>query len=219
MRPVVEVRDLAKRYGEVVAVAGISFEVHAGEVFGLLGPNGAGKTTTLEILEGLRRPDGGTVRVAGVDVGRDPQAVKSRIGVQLQQAGFFPRLTVGETVRLFASFHLMGLIGLAFGRQDTFTLSVSWVDEGNPQVARTLETGLRSVSVFRVFPEPRAEALQGLREGRRTLVVMVPAQGTTLEVFYDEARPQTAQAALAAFQRFVAEANLKIAGATSSSAC
>ncbi len=109
---------------------------------------------------------------------------------------------------------LMGLIGLAFGGQDTLTLSVSLVDEGNPQVARTLETGLRSVSFFRVFREPRAEALQGLREGRRTLVVVVPAHRTTLEAFYDEARPQTSQAALAAFQRFVAEANLKIAGAT-----
>lgn len=109
---------------------------------------------------------------------------------------------------------LMGLIGLAFGHQDNLTLSVSWVDGGNPQVARTLGTALRSVSVFRVFPEPRAEALQGLREGRRTLVLVVPAQGTTLEVFYAQGRPQTAQVALAAFQRFVAEANLRIAGAT-----
>jgi ABC-2 type transport system permease protein len=109
---------------------------------------------------------------------------------------------------------LMGLIGLAFGRQDTSTLSVSLVDAGNPQLVTMLETGLRSVPTFRVFREPRAEALQGVREGRRTLVVLVPPQATTLEAFYDQGRPQTAQAALAAFQRFVAEANLKIAGAT-----
>lgn len=109
---------------------------------------------------------------------------------------------------------LMGLVGLAFGRQDTLTLSVSLVDEGNPQVARTLEAGLRSVPAFRVFLEPRDEALQSLREGRRTLVVVVPAHGTTLEVVYDQARPQTAQAGLAILQRFVAEANLRIAGAT-----
>ncbi len=89
----------------MVAVHGVSFTVEEGEIFGLLGPNGAGKTTTLEMLEGLRRPDAGRAVVAGVDVVADPQGVKARIGVQLQQAGFFERLTVEETLRLFASFH------------------------------------------------------------------------------------------------------------------
>ncbi|HEX6971935.1 MAG TPA: ABC transporter ATP-binding protein [Limnochordia bacterium] len=99
------VEGLTKRYGDVVAVDGVSFSVREGEIFGLLGPNGAGKTTTLEMLEGLRRPDGGRAIVAGVDVAAHPREVRRRIGVQLQEAGFFEKLTVAETLSLFASFH------------------------------------------------------------------------------------------------------------------
>ncbi len=102
---IVTVRDLYKRYGSVVAVDRVAFEVQAGEVFGILGPNGAGKTTTLEILEGLRRPDGGQAIIDGVDVLHHPREVRARIGVQLQQGGFFDRLTVEETLVLFASFY------------------------------------------------------------------------------------------------------------------
>jgi ABC-2 type transport system ATP-binding protein len=105
VRPIVSVHDLWKRYRDVEAVAGVSFEVQPGEIFGILGPNGAGKTTTLEIIEGLRRPDEGTVVVAGIDVRRDPRSIKALIGVQLQTAGFFERLTVEETIRLFGAFH------------------------------------------------------------------------------------------------------------------
>ncbi len=100
-----QVRHLVKRYGSLQAVAGVSFEVPRGEIFGILGPNGAGKTTTLEMIEGLRRPDEGTAIVEGVDVRADPRGVRARIGVQLQDAGFFERLTVEETLRLFAAFH------------------------------------------------------------------------------------------------------------------
>lgn len=103
--PIVQVRDLRKRYGSVTAVDGVSFDVRRGEIFGILGPNGAGKTTTLEMLEGLRAPDDGSALVDGVDVRRDPRGVRARIGVQLQEAGFFDRLTVEETLRLFAAFH------------------------------------------------------------------------------------------------------------------
>ncbi|MDQ7843111.1 MAG: ABC transporter ATP-binding protein [Armatimonadota bacterium] len=102
---IVQVRGLAKRYGPLTAVAGVSFDVFRGEIFGILGPNGAGKTTTLEMIEGLRRPDAGTALVDGVEVGRDPRGVRERIGVQLQEAGFLERLTVEETLRLFAAFH------------------------------------------------------------------------------------------------------------------
>jgi ABC-2 type transport system ATP-binding protein len=102
---IVSVQDLRKRYGEIEAVAGVSFAVRPGEIFGILGPNGAGKTTTLETVEGLRRPDEGTVVVAGIDVSRDPRSVKALIGVQLQTAGFFERLTVEETISLFGAFH------------------------------------------------------------------------------------------------------------------
>ena len=103
--PVVEVRGLTKRYGEVQAVAGIDFDVRRGEVFGLLGPNGAGKTTTVEILEGLRAPDGGTVAVLGLDVVKDADALKPRIGVSLQTAALYPKLTVTELIELFSSFY------------------------------------------------------------------------------------------------------------------
>jgi ABC-2 type transport system ATP-binding protein len=103
--PVIEVVGLRKRYGEVLAVDGISFEVRRGEIFGLLGPNGAGKTTTVEILEGLRRPDEGTVHVLGVNAAHAPEQVKQRIGVQLQTAALYPFLTVTEVLELFRSFY------------------------------------------------------------------------------------------------------------------
>ena len=102
MTAIVTVRDLRKRYGEIEAVRGISFEVLQGEIFGLLGPNGAGKTTTVEILEGLRRADGGEATVDGIDVSKEPQRAKERVGVQLQQSAFPENFTTKETVELFA---------------------------------------------------------------------------------------------------------------------
>src|SRR5262245_20591993 len=102
---VILVNDLKKFYGDVRAVDGVSFEVRPGEIFGLLGPNGAGKTTTVEILEGLREPDGGEVRVLGLDVVKDADALKPRIGVSLQTAALYPKLTVVELIDLFRSFY------------------------------------------------------------------------------------------------------------------
>jgi ABC-2 type transport system ATP-binding protein len=106
--PVVRVEGLHKTYGQTRAVDGVSFDVRSGEVFGLLGPNGAGKTTTVEILEGLRTPDGGTVHVLGIDVARDPDAIKERIGVSLQTAALYPKLTVAELLDLFRGFYRRG---------------------------------------------------------------------------------------------------------------
>jgi ABC-2 type transport system ATP-binding protein len=102
---VIEVRGLVKRYGDLVAVDGIDFDVASGEVFGLLGPNGAGKTTTVEILEGLREPDSGQVTVLGIDVATGAGALKPRIGVSLQTAALYPKLTVVEVIDLFRSFY------------------------------------------------------------------------------------------------------------------
>ncbi len=101
---IIRVTDLKKHYGEVKAVDGVSFEVARGEVFGMLGPNGAGKTTTIEVLEGLRPPDSGTVEVFGLDVRSNPQSIKERIGVQLQSVSLYPRLTVTELLDLFGTF-------------------------------------------------------------------------------------------------------------------
>ena len=102
---VIEVAHLRKRYGDVQAVDSISFEVRRGEIFGLLGPNGAGKTTTVEILEGLRSPDGGTVKVLGIDAAHHADRIKERVGVQLQTAALYPFLTVTELLDLFRSFY------------------------------------------------------------------------------------------------------------------
>jgi len=102
---VIEVRGLSRRYGGAKgfeAVRGVSFSVERGELFALLGTNGAGKTSTLEIVEGLDRPSGGTVRVLGHDPFARRAAVRPRIGVMLQEGGFPPDLTVAETVRMWA---------------------------------------------------------------------------------------------------------------------
>ncbi len=104
-KSVIHVRGLTKRYGDVDAVAGIDFDVAPGEIFGLLGPNGAGKTTTVEILEGLRSPDSGEVSVLGVDVTRAADELKPRIGVSLQTASLYPKLTVTEVIDLFRAFY------------------------------------------------------------------------------------------------------------------
>ena len=103
--PIVQVENLVKRYGDVEAVRGVSFEVHQGEVFGLLGPNGAGKTTTVEILEGLRTPDSGRVMVCGLDPQRSGFSFKQEIGAVLQSTALPDKLRVGEALNLFASFY------------------------------------------------------------------------------------------------------------------
>lgn len=105
MEAAIVVDELVKRYGTTTAVNGLSLQVAAGEVFGLLGPNGAGKTSTVETLEGYRRPDGGTVRVLGLDPQRDRVALRPRIGVMLQSGGLYPGITPREAVRLFARFY------------------------------------------------------------------------------------------------------------------
>jgi len=104
----IRIEGLVKRFGDVVAVNGLDLEVARGECFGLLGPNGAGKTTTVEILEGLTPADGGTVEVLGRTWARDPEALRARLGVALQETRLYDRLTVGETLRLFQSFYAGG---------------------------------------------------------------------------------------------------------------
>lgn len=102
---VIEMRDVRKAYGATVALAGVSLEVRAGEVFGLLGPNGAGKTTAVEIASGLRKPDSGTVRVLGLDPVSDAVALKDRLGVQLQHGQLPDRMRVGEALELASALY------------------------------------------------------------------------------------------------------------------
>jgi ABC-2 type transport system ATP-binding protein len=108
MGSVIEVDNLRKRYGDHTAVADVSFEVRQGEIFGLLGRNGAGKTTTVECLQGLRRADGGRVRVLGLDPQRQTQQLRRRMGCQLQEAALPDRLKVWEALDLFASLASQG---------------------------------------------------------------------------------------------------------------
>jgi ABC-2 type transport system ATP-binding protein len=102
---VVQVENIRKAYGKTLAVSDVSFEVRQGEIFGLIGPNGAGKTTTMECIEGLRRPDGGTIAVLGLDPARDVYRLQDRIGVQLQEAQLQKRIKVREAVDLWASLY------------------------------------------------------------------------------------------------------------------
>jgi ABC-2 type transport system ATP-binding protein len=106
MDAAISVAGLTKRYGDHVAVDGVSFRVEQGEAFGILGPNGAGKTTTLEMIEGLRRPDAGEITLLGQPVWPDPRRIQARIGVQLQSTSLFDMLTGRELLELFARFYL-----------------------------------------------------------------------------------------------------------------
>ncbi len=119
--PAVEVGGLVKRYGQTAAVDGLSLTAARGAVTGILGPNGAGKTTTIEICEGYRRPDQGTVRVLGLDPVRDARALRPRVGVMLQSGGIPPAVPAADYLKLLSSFHarpvdpaaLLDLVGLS----------------------------------------------------------------------------------------------------------
>jgi ABC-2 type transport system ATP-binding protein len=130
---VIRVAGCRKTYGSTVAVDEVSFDVRDGEIFGLIGPNGAGKTTTMECVEGLRKPDRGSISVLGMDPVRDIYRLQERIGVQLQQAQLQKRIKVWEAVDLWASLYrkntidgdrLLTQLGLADNRHAWFmTLS------------------------------------------------------------------------------------------------
>jgi ABC-2 type transport system ATP-binding protein len=105
MPPVIQVSSVRKTYGRTIAVDEASFEVNQGEIFGLIGPNGAGKTTTMECIEGLRKPDRGSIAVLGLDPFRQVYKLQDRIGVQLQQAQLQKRIKVWEAIDLWASLY------------------------------------------------------------------------------------------------------------------
>ena len=132
MTPIIRVSGIRKTYGKTVAVDDVSFEVEEGEIFGLIGPNGAGKTTTMECVEGLRRPDRGSISVLSLDPIRDARRLQQKVGVQLQQAQLQKRINVREAVDLWASLYpravdgdaLLERLGLADKRKAWFmTLS------------------------------------------------------------------------------------------------
>jgi ABC-2 type transport system ATP-binding protein len=158
---IIEVTNLRKRYGELVAVDDVSFTVEEGEIFGILGPNGAGKTTTVECVTGLRAPDQGSISVLGLDPRRDRSELRQRVGVQLQESALPDKLRVWEALDLYSSYYrrpadwhqLLETLGLA-GKRDTpyrklsggqkQRLSIALALVGSPTVAvlDELTTGL-----------------------------------------------------------------------------
>ncbi len=183
--PVVVVSGLRKAYGATVAVADVSFEVRRGEIFGLIGPNGAGKTTTLECIEGLRRPDGGSASILGLDPRRDAYALQDRIGTQLQEAQLQKRIRVREAIDFWSSLHrhpvdgraLLEQLGLAAKRDATFmTLSggqkqrlfIALALINDPEVVflDELTTGLDPQARRAIW-----ELVTGIRERGKTVVL------------------------------------------------
>src|SRR5215470_1812069 len=180
---VIDVEHVHKRYGEKVAVDDVSFAVEEGEIFAVLGRNGAGKTTTVECVVGLRRPDGGRVRVLGMDPQRDGHELREQVGVQLQESDLPDKLTVAEAIDLYASFYrapadgraLLELLGLAEKRNTRYQklsggqkqrLSIALALIGRPRIAvlDELTTGL----------DPAA------RRGTWALIEDIRRQGVTI---------------------------------------
>ncbi|WP_440072028.1 ABC transporter ATP-binding protein [Streptosporangium sp. OZ121] len=186
MPPVIEVRNLHKRYGNNVAVDDVSLTVQEGEILGILGPNGAGKTTTVECIEGLRVPDRGKIKVLGFDPQRDRAELTRRLGVQLQAGQIQERLEVAEALELYSSFYpkpadwrgLMDGLGLAGKAKTRYAklsggqkqrLSIALALVGSPQVAilDELTTGLD--------PQARRDTwdlIEGVRSRGVTIVLV-----------------------------------------------
>ncbi len=182
--PAIEVDGLVKRYGDRPVVDGLGFTVRPGEILALLGPNGAGKTTTVEIVEGYRTPDAGTVRVLGTDPVRGGRALRARVGLMLQDGGFDIRARPVETLRQYAAFHadaldpndLLDLIGLrpvamtpyrrlSGGERQRLALAVALV--GRPEVL------ILDEPTAGLDPEARAMTRELIADLRRGGVAML----------------------------------------------
>lgn len=193
MNPIIAVEHLHKAYGSTVAVDDVSFTVAEGEIFGILGPNGAGKTTTVECVQGLRTPDGGSVRVLDIDPQTDVTTLRQRIGSQLQDSALPARMTVVEALDLFAAF--------ARNPVDPEELLVRWrLEAQRDQAFDTLSGGQRQrlfiALAFVNSPELvfLDELTQGLdpqaRRATWELIQEIRSDGTTVVLvthFMDEA--------------------------------
>ncbi len=136
MENVIEVKNLVKKYKDIVAVNDVSFDVQKGEIFGLLGENGAGKTTTMEIMEGLRKPTHGDILILGKDVRHEMDDIKERMGVQLQSSAYFDNLKLKEILDLFGSFYKINLYPAGLLKM------VDLVEKGNSNI-KSLSGGQR----------------------------------------------------------------------------
>ena len=139
--PAVSVRDLTRRFGAFLAVDRVSFDVEEGEIFGFLGSNGAGKSTTIRMLCGLLKPSSGSALVGGIDVGRDPEAVKRRIGYMSQRFSLYELLTVEENITFFGG--LYGLDDRALADRRAFVLDMAGLKGRERTLTRDLAGGWR----------------------------------------------------------------------------
>ena len=140
-QPAIHVEHLTRRFGAFTAVNDVSFDVSRGEVFGFLGSNGAGKSTTIRMLCGLLRPTSGRADVGGIDVGRDPESVKCRIGYMSQRFSLYELLTVDQNIRFYGG--LYGLSGERLARRRKFALEMAGLVGREDAMARTLSGGWR----------------------------------------------------------------------------
>ena len=137
----IDVRGLSRRFGEFVAVDNLSFEVRPGEIFGFLGANGAGKSTTIRMLCGLLRPTSGTALVGGLDVAKDPEGVKRRIGYMSQRFSLYELLTVDQNIQFFGGIY--GLSGERFAARRKFVLDMAGLQGRETTLTRDLPGGWR----------------------------------------------------------------------------
>jgi ABC-2 type transport system ATP-binding protein len=137
----IDVRGLTRRFGEFVAVDNVTFDVARGEIFGFLGSNGAGKSTTIRMLCGLLKPTSGAATVGGIDVGRDPEGVKRRIGYMSQKFSLYELLTVDQNIRFFAGVY--GIDGAALGARRKFVIDMAGLAGRENTLARDLAGGWR----------------------------------------------------------------------------
>ncbi len=185
-QPIIEARGLVKRYGTLTAVDGVDLTVRSGEIFGILGPNGAGKTTTLEMIEGLRQPDAGTITVAGYDTRTQTEDVRRAIGVQLQTTALFDYLTASELIRLFANLYsvdasparvdqLLGMVGL----QEKRNAAANQLSGGQQQ-RLSIALGLVNDPVVVFLDEPTTGLDPGARRELWQTVRDVRDRGSTV---------------------------------------
>ena len=184
----IQARKLSRSFGDFTAVAGLDFDVAEGAVCALLGPNGAGKSTTIRMLSGLERPSGGSATVCGVDVVRDPAALKRRIGVLPEDLGLFDDLTVEEHMRLTGRVH--GLDKTETRSRADQLLRVLGLEHGRHTFAASCSHGMRKKTALAMalLPNPRAlildepfEAIDPVTsKAMRELFVAAAARGVTI---------------------------------------
>ncbi|PUZ27121.1 ABC-2 type transport system ATP-binding protein [Chitinophaga costaii] len=192
-KKIIEVKELVKQYGDFTAVKGISFDVFEGEIFGLLGPNGAGKSTTLEIIETLREKTAGKVLVDGLDLDKSPEAIKTRIGVQLQTSGYYPGLTLTELIDLFSGLYNQPVNATEllsrFNLEDKAKAKFKELSGGQKQRFSIATTLINKPKII-FLDEPTTGLDPQARRNLWELIQQVRAHGTTVVItthYMDEA--------------------------------